>query len=87
MCGERIPRSDVGPPSLPIRRRRLGARVGRARRSVGLADRWGWLVLPFVVLAVGAYLVGRRPVRPGAIGMIELGGFTLIAVGGVLASL
>jgi hypothetical protein len=46
-----------------------------------------WLVLPFVVLAVRAYLVGRRPVRPGAIGMIELGGFTLIAVGGVLASL
>jgi hypothetical protein len=54
-----------------------------------MSQRGGWLVLPFVVLAVGAYLVGRRPVRPGAIGMIELVGFTLtlIAVGGVLASL
>jgi hypothetical protein len=30
------------------------------------------LLAPFVVLAVRAFLVGRTPVRPGVIGMVEL---------------
>jgi hypothetical protein len=82
-------------------RKRRDTRYGRASRAVAvgsvlasvvLADQWGWpggawLVLPFAVLAVRAHLVGRRPVRPVALGMIELGGFTLIAIGGILASL
>jgi YwiC-like protein len=56
-----------------------------------LAVRWGlpgglWLVAPFAVLAGRTVVVGRRPLRPGAIGMIELGGFLLIAAGALLAA-
>ena len=43
------------------------------------------LVMPCVVLAVRAFLVGRAPLRPGTIGMIELGGFVVVAVGSLLA--
>jgi hypothetical protein len=58
--------------------------------SIALAGRWGWpggnwLVVPFAVLVVRAFVVGRRPLRPVAIGMVELGGFVLIAVGALLA--
>lgn len=50
--------------------------------SVALATWWGWpsgawLILPFLVLAVRAFVVGRRPLRPGTMGMVELGVFVL----------
>jgi hypothetical protein len=56
-----------------------------------LAAWWGWpdgawLVLPFVALAVRAFVVGRRPTRPGLIGMVELGTFVLVAVCAALAA-
>lgn len=59
--------------------------------AAGLAGWWGlpagaWLLVPFVALAVRSFVVGRRPLRPGAIGMVELGGFVLVALAGVLAS-
>ncbi|MDH4159515.1 MAG: YwiC-like family protein [Actinomycetota bacterium] len=59
--------------------------------SLALAVWWGlpqgtWLVLPFVVLAVRAFVVGRRPTRPGVIGMVELGAFVLAAVSAALAA-
>jgi len=49
----------------------------------GLAVWWGlpsgiWLVVPFVFLAVRALVVGRRPLPPGRIGMVELSGFVLV---------
>ncbi len=66
-------------------RERRDPRYARASRayavacvalSVVLARSWGpgggWLVVPFVVLGVRAFLVGRTPVRPGAIGAVEL---------------
>jgi hypothetical protein len=57
---------------------------------VGLAAWWGWpagvwLVLPFVVLAVRAFVVGRRPLRAGVIGVVELGCFMLTVLCAVLA--
>lgn len=81
-------------------RERRDARFARASKvvavasipaSAALATWWGWpsgtwLVVPFVAFAMRAFIVGRRPLRPGAIGMIELGGFVLVAVGSVLAS-
>lgn len=59
--------------------------------SVALAFWWGWpagtwLVFPFVVLAVRAFMVERWSLRAGAIGMIELSGYVLVAVGSVLAA-
>jgi hypothetical protein len=59
--------------------------------SVALGAWWGWpsgawLVAPFVVLAVRAYAVPRRALRPGAVGMIELGCFVLVALAAVLAA-
>lgn len=59
--------------------------------SVALAAWWGlprgaWLVIPFVALAVRAFLVGRRPLRPGVIGVIELAGFILVVLAPLLAS-
>ena len=59
--------------------------------SIVLADRWGWpggtwLVVPFAVLALRAFVAGRRPLRPAAIGMVELGGFLLVAAGAALAA-
>jgi hypothetical protein len=59
--------------------------------SVLLAWWWGlpsglWLVLPFVAFAVRAYVVGRRPLRPGVVGVVELVGFVLVVAAAVLAS-
>ena len=81
-------------------RARRDARYARVSRtvavasipvSVALADWWGWpggawLVGPFVAAAVRAFVVGRRPLRPGVIGLIELGGFVLFALASVLAA-
>jgi hypothetical protein len=66
-------------------RERRDPRYARASRvyavacipaAVGLAAWWGpggwWLLAPFLVLAVRAFLVGRTPVRPGVIGAVEL---------------
>jgi hypothetical protein len=66
--------------------------VASVPAAAALAGWWGgpagaWLVVPFVALAVRAFLVGRRPLRPGRIGVIELGCFALVAVGCLLASL
>lgn len=59
--------------------------------SIALAIWWGlpegaWLVPPFIALAFRAFLVGRHPTRPGAIGIIELGGLLLVALCAQLAS-
>jgi hypothetical protein len=64
--------------------------VASAAAAVAVADWWGWpggvmLVVPFVALAVRAFLVGRWPLQPGTIGMIELAGFALVAAGCQLA--
>lgn len=53
--------------------------------SIALAFWWGlpsgwWLVLPFIALAARAFLVGRRPLRPVVIGMVELAGFVLVVL-------
>lgn len=58
--------------------------------SVGLAVVWGLpgglaLVPGFVALALRAFLVGRRPVRAGVIGMVELACFVVVAAGAFLA--
>jgi hypothetical protein len=55
-----------------------------------LAAWWGWpsgawLIIPFLVLAARALVVPGRAMRPGAIGMIELACFLLVAVSAVLA--
>lgn len=65
--------------------------VASVPASVPLATWWGWpggtwLVFPFVFFAVRAFMVGRRTRRAGAIGIIELGGYVLVAVGSVLAA-
>ncbi len=67
-----------------------GYAVACAGASLGLAAWWGlpsgwWFVLPFVALAVRAFVVGRKPVRPGAVGMVELGCFILVAAAAALA--
>jgi hypothetical protein len=59
--------------------------------SILLAGLWGlpgglWLVAPFAVLAMRTFVAGRRPLRPVATGMVELGGFVLVAVGALLAA-
>lgn len=59
--------------------------------SVALANWWGlpggiWLSVPFVILAARAFMVGGRSMRPGAVGLIELGGFVLVTVASVLAA-
>lgn len=59
--------------------------------SVALAAWWGWpwgawLIAPFVALAVRAFLVPGRSLRPGAIGMIELGCFVLVAASAMFAA-
>ena len=58
--------------------------------AAALATAWGlpggwWLVVPFVALAFRAFAVGRRPLRPGVIGLVELGCFVLVWLGAVLA--
>jgi hypothetical protein len=65
--------------------------VASVAAAVAVAGWWGWpggvmLVVPFVALALRAFLVGRHPLRPATIGMIELGGFVLVAVGSQLAA-
>lgn len=81
-------------------RERRDPRYAAASRAVavasvlvvaGLAGWWGlpagaWLVAAFVALAARSFVVGRRPLRPGAIGMVELAGFVLVALAAVLAS-
>ena len=81
-------------------RERRDARYAKASRafavacvpvSMALALWWElpaglWLVVPFVALAVRAFVVGRRPMRPGVLGMIELGGFLIVAAGPLLAN-
>jgi hypothetical protein len=57
--------------------------------AAALAVSWGlpsglWLVLPFGYFAVRAFAI-RRPPRPGAIGVVELGGFVLLAAAAFLA--
>ncbi|HEX5018465.1 MAG TPA: YwiC-like family protein, partial [Actinomycetes bacterium] len=59
--------------------------------SMGLALWWElpaglWLVLPFLALAVRAFVVGRKPLRPGVLGVIELACFLLVAACAALAS-
>jgi len=80
-------------------RERRDARYARASRlfalacvpvSAVVAVWWGlpsglWLVVPFVVLAVRAFVVGRKPLRPGTLGIIELVCFVLTVVCAVLA--
>jgi hypothetical protein len=58
--------------------------------SIGLAVAWGlptgaWLVLPFVALAVRAFVVGRRPTRAVVIGLVELAMVVLTALAAWLA--
>jgi hypothetical protein len=81
-------------------RERRDPRFARASRVVALASvaaalslavGWGrpagaWLVVPFVALAARAFVVGRRPTRAGAIGVVELGGFVLVAACAALAT-
>jgi hypothetical protein len=80
-------------------RERRDPRYARASRgfalvslvaSVGLAALWGmpagaWLVVPFVALAVRAFVVGRRPTRAVVIGLVELAMVVLVAVAAALA--
>ena len=70
-------------------RERRDARFARASRtlavvslpvSVTLGAWWGWpggvwLVAPFALLAVRAFVVPRLSLRPAAVGMVELAGF------------
>jgi hypothetical protein len=81
-------------------RERRDPRFARASRVVAVASVplsvvlgawWGWphgswLVAPFVALAVRAFVVPRRALRPGVIGVVELGCFLLVAVAPLLAS-
>jgi YwiC-like protein len=58
--------------------------------GIVLAGWWGWpgggwFVVAFIALAVRAFVVGRHPMRPGSIGIIELGGFLLVIAATVLA--
>ncbi len=80
-------------------RERRDARYGLGSRafalacvpaSVALAAWWGWpdgawLIAPFLALAVRAFIIGRHPMRPGVIGIIELGGFVMVVVSAALA--
>lgn len=81
-------------------RERRDPRFARLSRTVAVASVpaalalgawWGWaeglwLVVPFAVLAARAFLVPRRSLRPGAIGVIELGCFVLVVASAILAS-
>lgn len=60
--------------------------------AVALAAGWGWpsgawFIVPFSALAVRAFLVPRRALRPGAIGLIELACFVVVVLAAVLAQL
>jgi hypothetical protein len=81
-------------------RERRDARYARASRtfavacvpaSFALAAWWGWpagawLIPPFVALGVRAFVVGRKPLRPGVLGVIELACFVLVAACAAFAS-
>jgi hypothetical protein len=59
--------------------------------SIALAAWWGlpqgaWLVTPFLALAARAFLLGHRSMRPGAIGMVELASFALVALAPIVVS-
>lgn len=59
--------------------------LGSLIASLGLALVWGppqgaWLVLPFVAMAVRAFVVGRRTTRAVVIGLVELAMVVLTAV-------
>ncbi len=59
--------------------------------AVALAVWWGWpsgvwLIVPFIVLVLRAFAVPRRSMRPGAIGMVELACFVLVAASAALAA-
>jgi hypothetical protein len=80
-------------------RERRDPRYARASRvlasasvvaSIGLAMAWGlpagaWLVVPFVALAVRAFVIGRRPRRAVVIGLVELAMVMLTALAAWLA--
>ena len=60
--------------------------------AVALAVWWGlpsgaWFIVPFAALAARAFVVPRRALRPGAIGLIELGCFAAVVLAAVLAQL
>lgn len=59
---------------------------------IGLAVLWGlpagwWLVPPFVLLAVRAFVVGLRPRKPMVIGLVELAAIVLVWLGALAATL
>lgn len=98
VCGLVLLGSTLHVKSL-IRERR-DPRYARASRAfamlcvpvaAGIAVWWGlpagaWLVLPFLVLAVRAFLVPRWALRPSRVGLLELGAFVLVAVSAMAAS-
>lgn len=64
--------------------------LGSLLASWALAAWWGlpedwWLVVPFAALAVRAFVVGRRPVRPVVVGLVELAMVVLVVVAAWLA--
>jgi hypothetical protein len=81
-------------------RERRDPRFARASKVLAVASLpvaaalgawWGlpagaWFLVPFTVLAVRAFVVPRRSMRPGAVGMVELACFVLVAASAVLAS-
>lgn len=59
--------------------------------SIALGAWWGWpsgawFILPFTALTVRAFIVPRRPLRPGAIGVIELVCFLTAVAAAALAT-
>ena len=69
----------------------LTVAVASVPAALALGAWWGWaaglwLVVPFAVLAARAFLVPRRSLRPGAIGVIELGCFVFVVAAAILAS-
>ncbi len=98
VCGLVLLGSTLHVKSL-IRERR-DPRYARASRvyavacvpaSVALAVWWGlpegwWLVPPFVVLALRAFVVPRWNLKPSRVGLLELAAFVLVALGAVLAA-
>lgn len=60
--------------------------VGALAVAWGLPSGW-WLVVPFVLLAIRAFLVGRRPRKPMVIGLVELAGIVLVWLGALVATL
>jgi hypothetical protein len=98
VCGLVLLGSTLHVKSL-IRERR-DPRYARASRiyavlcvaaALALGAWWGlpggaWLVLPFAVLAVRAFVVPRWGLRPSRVGLLELGFFLLVALCALLAA-